>query len=84
MPVMRKLPDDHPLMVAWNKYQDSEEFKSSKNWALQIAPLVQEGDPNAEHKHRFEIMPLHQRDQLVQGSLWAAFAAGYKAAGGKI
>jgi hypothetical protein len=34
MPVMTKIPDDHPMMVAWNAYMESEEFANSKRWAI--------------------------------------------------
>jgi hypothetical protein len=32
MPVETKLPDDHPMMVAWKKYQENAGFKNSMNW----------------------------------------------------
>jgi len=71
------LPKDHPLMQAWEKYKASEDFKNSLGWAMQIAPMVQAGDPDGEAKRRFELMPREQREQHVIGSLWAAFSAGF-------
>jgi hypothetical protein len=73
------VPADHPLMLAWNAYKETEEFKNSKKWALTIAPMIQAGDPDAERK-RFSLMPIEQRETHVDGSLWAAFMAGFAAA----
>jgi len=51
---MARVPDDHPLMVAWNEYKALPDYENTKQWAT--AP-----------KH-------------TEGSLWAAFMAGwYKA-----
>lgn len=33
MPAMTKVPDDHPLMVAWNAYRASDEGVNSDKWA---------------------------------------------------
>lgn len=54
MPEMRALQEDHPLMIAWKKHQESDDFANSKKWAA---------------------YPEH-----LQGSLWALFMAGWKAA----
>lgn len=69
---------DHPLMIAWKAYQETEGYHNSRGWALQIAPMVQHGSPDAERQRRFEIMPLDQREQHVDGALWAAFVAGFQ------
>ena len=53
---MQKVPDDHPLMIAWEEYKASGRFENSKQWLLRDAV-----------KH-------------VDGSLWAAFDEGWKAA----
>lgn len=47
-----KIPADHPMMKAWNKYKDTEEYSNSRYWAV-----------HGDH---------------VDGSMWAAFCAGYK------
>lgn len=49
--VMTKVPDDHPLMVAWNEYKALPEYENAKQWAT---------------------APAH-----TEGSLWAAFMAGW-------
>lgn len=77
-------PEDHPLRKAWDAYKATWAFENSKGWAMQIAPMVQAGAPDADHWRRFEIMPFEQREHHVEGSLWAAFMEGYRAAGGKI
>jgi hypothetical protein len=73
-------PPDSPLRKAWDAYKHTFAFDNSKGWALQIAPMVQAGARHAERQRRFEIMPLEQRERHVEGSLWAAFAAGFAAA----
>lgn len=50
----RAVPEDHPLMVAWNAYKETEDFANAKKWAV-----------HAEN---------------TDGSLWAAFMAGFAAA----
>jgi hypothetical protein len=83
MSAMTPCPADHPLMIAWKAYQETDEYKNSKHWALTIAPMLQVGDPEADRK-RYSLMPIEQREQHVQGSMWAAFMAGFAAAGGKV
>jgi hypothetical protein len=77
MNAMAPCPPDSDLMKAWNAYQETEDFKNSKHWAMVIAPFVQVGS-EAEKTRMYEIMSLEQRERHVQGSLWACFVAGYK------
>ena len=51
---MQQVPDDHPLMVAYREYCDTEDYRNTHNWAR---------------------YPEH-----IDGSLWAAFMAGFNAA----
>jgi len=76
--------NDHPLKKAWDAYRATEDYANSKGWALQISPMVQVDDPDAERKRRHEIMPFDQRERHVEGTLWAAFLAGFSAAGGSV
>ena len=71
-----------PLKKAWDAYQTTEGFKNTKHWALVISPLFQVGS-EAEKTRLYEILPLERREAHIQGSLWAAFMAGFIAAGGK-
>lgn len=79
---MGPCPPDSDLMKAWNAYKGSEDYENSKTWAMRIAPFVQHGS-EAQKRQLFEIMPFEQRERHVDGSLWAAFMAGFAAAGGK-
>ena len=71
MPASTQVPDDHPLMIAWEKYRATEEAENSDKWArtVKVSEPMQ-GQIILEHPH-------------VVGSLWAAFSAGFAAAGGK-
>lgn len=68
--VMARCPDDHPLMVTWEKYRATAEAANSDKWArtVKVSEPMQ-GQIILEHPH-------------VEGSLWAAFSAGFAAAGG--
>lgn len=33
--VMQKLPDNHPLVIAWEAYRATEEYANSLQWAMQ-------------------------------------------------
>lgn len=41
MTTMTKVPDDHPLMIAWNEYKAGPDFENTKQWAT--APKHTEG-----------------------------------------
>lgn len=75
-------PPDHPLMIAWTAYKDTEDFKNSLHWATTDTVMRQEradelGIPN-------QPAPKEMREQYALGSMWAAFMAGFNAAGGKV
>lgn len=78
---MAGCPSDSDLMKAWKAHQDTDAYRNSRHWALTIAPMVQAGDPEGERK-RYGLMPVEQRERHIEGSLWAAFLAGWNAAGG--
>jgi len=77
------VPKDSDLAKAWAAYKDTHDYRNSKHWALTVAPMIQVGDPDADRK-RYSLMPIEQREQHVEGSLWGAFMAGFTAAGGKV
>ena len=62
------LPDDHPLMIAWAKYQATAAAYNSDKWArtLKVSEPMQ-GQIIVSHPY-------------LEGSLWAAFVAGFHAA----
>lgn len=69
-------PADHPRMIAWNAYQQSEDFKNTLHWAKQnIVITTAETAPEANR-----VNPEEGRDRRAKGSLWAAFMAGFAAA----
>lgn len=71
--VMRQIRDDEPLMVAWKAYLQTPEYSNSRKWA-EFVVLSNKEDIQAlavDHPH-------------LSGSMWTAFMAGWKAAGGKL
>lgn len=78
--VQARLPDDHPLMIAWNLYRATPEAENTENWARFVTashPL----DKSADSLLVGQVIIDHP---YIGGSLFAAFEAGYKAAGGKV
>lgn len=73
-------PPDHPLMIAWKRYQETDDFKNSYKWATAgiEPPPIEQRDPTANYP------TADTYRQYVQGSLWAAFMAGFGAAGGRV
>jgi hypothetical protein len=55
--VSRACSEDEPLMIAWRKYQASEDYANTVSWM---------GEPKSPQQH--------------DGTLWAAFMAGFLAA----
>lgn len=80
MNAMAPCPQDSSLMKAWESYKKTEDFKTSLKWVTeeQRKPLMPPTDPTANGVSDFH------RDQWAQGSMWAAFMAGFKAAGGQV
>lgn len=66
MPTQVKLPDDHPMMVAWRAFQATEDFANSKRWA-EVVDL------------RIETDSLKMRHPHLDGSLWNIFMNGFLA-----
>ena len=63
-------------MVAWEAYKATPDYANSKHWAMTIQPMMFTGDPESK---RYGLMPIEQREQHVEGSLWAAFLQGWQA-----
>ena len=77
---MTPVAQDDPLMIAWKAYQETDDYKNSKYWALRLAPFLHAPSESPAARHvECEIMSLDQRERHVQGSLWAAFMAGFRA-----
>lgn len=77
---MSPCPPDSDLMKAWNAYQASDDFKNSLKWVTieQRKELKPPDDPTAN------AVTDENRDGWAQGSMWAAFLAGFAAAGGQV
>ena len=60
--------NDDPLMIAWTAFKKTYEFANAKKWAAHMTLRTSADDTTMtiEHVH-------------VEGSLWSAFTAGYKA-----
>lgn len=73
---MQKCPDDHPLMIAWNDYQKTDDFNNNFGWATKaILISTRETAPEANR-----VDPIVARQQRAMGTLWGAFMAGFNAA----
>lgn len=84
MNAMAPCPADSDLMKAWNAHKESEEYRNSFYWATTELRMRQEcADEHGVPPEANRITP-EIRQRNVEGSLWAAFLAGFSAAGGKV
>ncbi len=58
------LSSDHPMMKAWNEFQETDEFKNALRWAVETK--YDDGRPISDI----------QREQHAKGSMWLAFTKG--------
>lgn len=81
MNAMTPCPPDSDLMKAWLAYNATEDFKNSFAWVTvnqrRQRPLHADVPPGVN------LVTDENRDQWAHGSMWAAFMAGFEAAGGK-
>lgn len=68
MNVSAKLPDDDPLMIAWNAYKQTKEYDNVLRWAKNFTITV-----------AYDTGQLIMNANTQEGSLWAAYAEGFKA-----
>lgn len=67
------VPNDDPLMIEWKKFVARGEYANSVNWAIYPSVIVKRSeDGNAETQ-------LTLTFDHVEGSMWAAFCAGWNA-----
>jgi len=76
VPVMTPCKPDDPLMIAWKAYQETEDYANSYKWATAAIEHVVLPEPTDPMANRWT--EDHYR-QFVQGSMWAAFMAGFRA-----
>lgn len=74
---MSPVPPDHPLMKAWTAYKAGDDYANSYKWATAgiDPPPVKDRDPTANYP------TAESYRRYVEGSLWAAFMAGFAAGG---
>ncbi len=56
--------DDDPLMIAWKRWEGSEDGRSVFKWAAAINVSIVDGQSSISHPH-------------LQGAIWAAFRDGF-------
>lgn len=69
MSTQTALPDDHPMMKAWNLFCATDEFKNALRWAVETK--YDDGRPISDI----------QREQHAKGAMWLAFTAGIQHGG---
>lgn len=75
-------PKDSALMISWETYKTSDEYKNSYSWATRYIP---DDDPAELERVRADgLNPFtkQMKVQAIEGSLWAAFSHGWREAGG--
>lgn len=80
---MSPCPPDSELMKAWEAYKATEEYANSFSWVTRYIP---EDDPEEIDRIRqsgANPWTRQMKMQAAEGSMWAAFMAGFEAAGGK-
>ena len=76
-------PPNSALMQAWKAHKATEDYINSHKWATVYIPeddadeimRIQESGKNPWTRH--------MKLRAIEGSLWAMFAAGWRAAGGE-
>jgi hypothetical protein len=81
---MAPCPVDSDLMKAWTAYQETEDFKNSVYWATTETRMRQERAEELNVPANANRATPYMREERAKGSLWAAFMAGFSAAGGKV
>jgi hypothetical protein len=76
MPEMMALKADDPIMIAWNAYKATDDFKNSLMWAT-VTRYTDTGSQHFTHDEPANQISNVQREQHATGSLWAAFVAGF-------
>lgn len=78
---MSPLAKDDPRMLAWEAYKATEDFANSLYWAT-TDTMMRQGTA-AEHgiDTRANVATSEMKAERAQGSLWAAFIAGWTARG---
>lgn len=81
---MGPCPPDSDLMKAWNAYKATEDYSNSHFWATTEKRTRPERATEMGLDPMANVATPEMREQRIEGSLWAAFMAGFAAAGGKV
>lgn len=82
MNAMAPCPSDSALMKAWEAHQATEEYANSLKWAVQYIPRDDPEELERAWATGANPFTYRMKLQAAEGSLWALFSAGWKAAGG--
>lgn len=82
--VMTPCPPDSDLMKAWTAYQATDEFKDTLYWTTTETKMRKERAQELNVPPEANVATSFDREQRAKGQLWAAFMAGFGAAGGKV
>lgn len=80
---MAPCPPNSDLMKAWNAYQGTEDFKNTLYWATTENRMRPERAEELGVDPHTNVASPELLADYRKGSLWAAFVAGFAAAGGK-
>jgi hypothetical protein len=81
---MAPCPPDSDLMKAWTAYQERDDFKNSLYWATTDTKMRKERAQELGIDPSANIATSADRERNLKGLMWAAFMAGFEAAGGKV
>ena len=81
---MMQCPPDSDLMKAWTAYQEADGFKDSLYWATTETVMRKERAQELNVPPENNVANATTREQYAKGALWAAFMAGFEAAGGRV
>jgi hypothetical protein len=79
MSVQAPCPKDSPLMIAWEAYKSTDDYANSRSWATRFIPEDDPEEIECIRAHGANPVTKANKEQYVEGSLWAAFMAGYLA-----
>lgn len=82
MNAMAPCPPDSPLMKAWEAHKATEEYANSHNWAVRYIPEDDPAEIELIRKSGANPWTHQMKIQAAEGSLWAMFSAGWRAANG--
>lgn len=72
-------PSDSTLMIAWEKYKATDEYKNSLSWATRCIPDDDPAEIERVRASGSNPVTKANKEKYVEGSLWAAFMSGFLA-----